>query len=360
MVKKIAVAPQIGDYQIITDIIINRLLGYKTMKCPPMTKKTMEIGSRHSPDMICTPFKIILGSFIECAEKGANVFIMPGVGCRLGFYDILHKQILEDLGYECEMIPLFDYIPTLKRMFTALNIVNPELTQDEFNTVIEMVIKIVFDMDELANKKRLNIAFEINEGEHEKIYKAYLKEVKDSETLEDAATIGNNYKEKMNNVKINKPEKPIRIGIVGEIYVIAEPFSNCYLEKWLAENNIEIVHSGDLSTMAHAIFNLNEQIEQSGGYVDYNIGATANEAIAHAHQMIKDGIDGIIHVKPASCSPEITAMTILQNMSNDYDVPFLYITFDTETSEAGIHTRLEAFTDMLKQKFAKQTFNRQS
>jgi len=108
-----------------------------------------------------------------------------------------------------------------------------------------------------------------------------------------------------------------------------------------------------LSRMAVALFTVGEQVEKSGGYVDYNIGSTANDAVAGAYQMMQDGIDGIIHVKPASCSPEITAMTILQNMSRDHQVPILYMTFDTETSEAGVHTRLEAFRDMIVMKGVK-------
>ena len=348
--EKIACAPQIGDYHIIADLLLQRCLNYKTMRCPPMTKRTLEIGSRHSPDMICTPFKTTLGNFIEAAEQGANVFVMPGVGCRLGFYDILQKQILDDLGYECEMITLFDYIPTVKRLFTSLSGINPDLTQEEFDSVFEIVVKITVDMDNLADFMRRNIAFEVNKGEYKKCYQAYLHEVKSAQNVAGASSIGMKYKEKMESIIINKPDRPIKIGIIGEIYVVVEPFSNCNMEKWLAEHDVEIIRSGDLSQMAVAIFTVGEQVKNSGGYVDYNIGSTANDAIAQAYQMIQDGIDGIIHVKPSSCSPEITAMTILQNISKDHDVPFMYMTFDTETSEAGVHTRLEAFHDMIVMK----------
>lgn len=346
----IACSPQIGDYNILSDLLVERLLGYKTMRCPPMTKRTLELGARHSPDMICTPFKITLGNFIEAAEQGANLFIMPGAGCRLGFYDILQKQVLSELGYESEMLILFDYIPTTKRLFKSFKDVRPDLEQSEFDAVFALVVKIAYDMDYLAAFMRRNVAFEENKGEFEKTYRKYLSEVKSAKDAPEAESIGAKYKEKMESIKINKPEKPIRIGVIGEIYVVVEPFLSCYLEKWLIENGIEVVRPGDLTHMAHSIFNPDEQIAKSGGYVKYNIGATANEVIAQAYEMLGDSIDGIIHVKPASCSPEITAMTILQNMSKDYDVPFMYLTFDTETSEAGMHTRLEAFHDMILMK----------
>jgi len=348
--EKIACAPQIGDYHIIADILLQRCLNYKTMRCPPMTKRTLEIGSRYSPDMICTPFKTTLGNFIEAAEQGANVFVMPGVGCRLGFYDILQKQILEDLGHDCEIITLFEYIPTVKRLYTSLNNINPDLTQETFDSVFALVVNITANMDNLADFMRKNMAFEVNKGEYEKCYQSYLKEVKTAQDASESEKISVKYKEKMESIVINKPDKPIRIGIIGEIYIVVEPFSNCNMEKWLAEHGVEIIRPFDLSQMAVAIFTVADQVKNSGGYVDYNIGSTANDAIAQAYQMLQDDIDGIIHVKPSSCSPEITAMSILQNMSKDYNVPFMYMTFDTETSEAGVHTRLEAFHDMIVMK----------
>jgi len=347
MKEKLACAPQIGDYHIIADMLVERCLGYKTMLCPPMTKRTLELGARHSPDMICTPFKTTLANFIEAAEQGANVFVMPGVGCRLGYYDILQKQILEDLGYDCEMIVLFDYIPTVKRLYSALCEINPALTQEDFDTTFSIVAKVTQDMDSLADFMRRNMAFELKKGEFETIYRSYLSEAKNAQSLANATLIGKKYLQSMKDIPINKPQSPVRIAIIGEIYTVVEPFSNCNLEKWLADHGVEIIRSFDLSSMAVAIFTVNELVQRSGGYVDYNIGSTANDAIAQAYKQAQEGIDGIIHIKPASCSPEITAMTILQNISRDHNVPMMYLTFDTETSEAGFHTRLEAFYDMI-------------
>ena len=297
--EKLACAPKMGDYHIIINMLIERCLGYKTMLCPPVTKRTIELGGRHSPDMICTPFKTTLGNFIEAAEQGANVFIMPGAGCRLGLYDILQQQIMHDLGYDCEIITLFDYIPTVNRLYKAMNDINPDLSREEFDIVLETIIRITVDMDELADTLRKNAAFELEKGAFERLYNAYLQEVSHAQNADEAASIGEEYRKQMRRIETNKPEKPIRIGIVGEIYLVVEPSSNCYLEKWLMEHNVEIVSPFNLSRMAVAVFTVDEQVKNSGGYVDYNIGSTANDAIAHAYEMMQDGIDGIIHVKPA-------------------------------------------------------------
>lgn len=51
--------------------------------------------------------------------------------------------------------------------------------------------------------------------------------------------------------------------------------------------------------------------------------------------------------KSAGCTPEIDVMPVLQRLSRDYHIPVLFLTFDTQTSDAGLDTRLEAFYDMI-------------
>jgi len=337
-----------GDYHVPLNHLIGRTLNCKTIGCLPITKKTVEIGAKHSPDTVCTPFKIVMGQFIEALERGANCFIMPAFGCRLGFYDILHKQVLEDLGYKFEMLTLFDYIASTNKMFASLSSYNPELTREKFDEVLSFIAQIVMDMDWMSNHIRRNAGFEVNKGEFEKNYMKYLAEAAKLENKEAAITLGEKYKKLFNEIKIDKPEKPIRIGLVGDLYTVIEPHGNCEIVKWLISNGVEVVSKFDLTYLAATMFNIPALIEKSGGYVDYNIGGSANNNIALAYEFVNNGIDGIIHMKAETCTPEITAMTILQNISSDYDVPFMYLTFGTETGEAGMHTRWEAFLDMVK------------
>ena len=56
----------------------------------------------------------------------------------------------------------------------------------------------------------------------------------------------------------------------------------------------------------------------------------------------------IIHIKSSFCTPEIGAMPIINKIASLYNIPIIYFSFDTNTSETGIKTRLEAFYDMLE------------
>ena len=41
---------------------------------------------------------------------------------------------------------------------------------------------------------------------------------------------------------------------------------------------------------------------------------------------------------------------MLQNISKDYHIPVLYLSYDMQESDTGLDTRLEAFYDMLERK----------
>ena len=304
---RVVVLPKIGDYTKPLGYLLEKCLGCKIMDCPPITKLTVEIGAKHSPDTVCTPFKVVMGNFIQALDAGANTLVMPGFGCRLGFYDLLHKQILSDLGYKFDMIALCDYIATPQRIFKTLSELEPSLTQEKFNKVFSEVCDIIVDMD----------------------------------------------KKKQESYKIKNPI--LKVGLIGDLYTVIEPHANCHIEGWLLKNNVEILRMTDLTFLAKNLFDIKGVISKSGGYADYALGGNANCSVMQAYQMAHGKmVDGIIHIKAATCAPEISAMTILQDISTDFDIPIMYLTFDTETGEAGLHTRLEAFCDMLTMKKQKE------
>ena len=85
-------------------------------------------------------------------------------------------------------------------------------------------------------------------------------------------------------------------------------------------------------------------------YVRYNMGPTTTWTVNSALDYAKRGFDGIIHVKSFGCTPEMDAIPVLQNISKDYHIPVLYLSYDMKESDTGLDTRLEAFYDMLERK----------
>ena len=96
--------PHIGNYYIPIKYLIEKTTKQSVIVPPKITKKTIEIGSKYSPDYVCVPFKYNLGNFIESINKGANVILQAGGGCRYGYYAELQEQILKDMGYEIDFV----------------------------------------------------------------------------------------------------------------------------------------------------------------------------------------------------------------------------------------------------------------
>ena len=60
------------------------------------------------------------------------------------------------------------------------------------------------------------------------------------------------------------------------------------------------------------------------------------------------GFDGVIHLKPFACLPELISESMLEKLSADLDMPILSLSIDEQTAEANIMTRLDAFVDFIK------------
>ena len=85
------------------------------------------------------------------------------------------------------------------------------------------------------------------------------------------------------------------------------------------------------------------------------MGADAADNIARAKYLCQNNYDGIIHIKSSFCTPEIGAMPIINKVCHDYNVPVIFFSFDANTSETGIKTRLEAFYDMIEMRKKNET-----
>ncbi|MDD7793407.1 2-hydroxyacyl-CoA dehydratase [Clostridium sp. 'White wine YQ'] len=353
--ERIISFPHIGNYYVAIEFLIKNTLNMKSLTPPPITKKTLELGSKYSPDFVCVPFKYNLGNYIEALEKGANFLVQAGGGCRFGYYGEIQEQILRDLGYKFDFISILntDDLNPLS-VYGVFKSVNPSINFRKFVYYFELTLKMVEVIDGIEKYIRENIGFEVNEGSFEKLQKEFLKDLKKIKGFRELSAVYKKYKILFSEIKTNKPENPIRVGIVGELYTIMEPFSNYFIEKELAKKGMEVTRFITVTYLFRSHPKTKDLIKMAGKYLKYAIGADGTDSVARTKELAEAGYDGIIHVKPFGCTPEVNAMPMLQNISNDYKIPVLYFSFDSQTSETGIKTRLEAFNDMILMKREKE------
>lgn len=97
--------PHMGNLSVVLKTLFSGL-GCEVLTPPSISKKSIELGIKYSPEAVCLPFKITLGNYIEALEQGANTIVTcGGVGpCRLGYYAEVQRCILQELDYQFEMI----------------------------------------------------------------------------------------------------------------------------------------------------------------------------------------------------------------------------------------------------------------
>lgn len=342
--------PLMGDYNVPAKFLLSKTLSGQIIDPPPITNKTIEIGSKYSPEFVCTPFKYTLGTIIESIEKGADIVIQLGGGCRYGYYGELQNKIIKDLGYDAEVVNLIiEGKLSIKRIYKLLKKIDKKLNFLKIIYYTFITVKMVKYMDIIDEYIRENIGFEESKGSFENIKYQMLNSFSKVKNYRQLYKEYKYYKNKIIRVKIHKPKNAIKIGIIGELYTVMEPFSNYYLEKQLAQNNIEIKR---FTNAYYLLFTKNnyvkEYLKYAKEYIKYKMGADAADNIGRTKQLCEEGYNGIIHIKSSFCTPEIGAMPIISKIASKYDVPVLFLSFDANTSEVGVKTRLEAFYDMLE------------
>lgn len=355
MSKKVSF-PHMGNYYIAFKPAA-KLVGEEVIIPPPMTKRTIEIGCKYSPESACVPFKYNLGNYIEALEKGANVLIQAGGGCRFGYYGEVQKEILKKLGYKFQFIKLKNNYFTALAEILAFKKINPDLSYKKIVKTLLLSYSRLRAIDIIEEMIRKNIGFEKNKGEFERLQRKFLDELDGTQTIRMVKDCREKYLKILKAVEVEKPVNPLRVAVVGELYVLMEPFSNFYIEKELAKKGIEVHRFVTVSSILHDAFSFDAHIRKllryARPYLKYHIGAHGTESVGMAHKLIKEGFKGIIHIKPFGCMPEVNAMSSLYKLSRDYKVPIIYFSFDSQTSETGIKTRIEAFYDMLIMKNSK-------
>lgn len=341
--------PQISRYNYVIRYFVEAGLGQEYIMQPRMTRKTMDIGSRYSPDSVCTPFKSTLGSMIEALEAGADTLIMTMGLCRLGYYGELQEQIMRDLGYNFDFVNLAEYSTGKKRDYLkALKRINPKVNLAKFAIVAAEGLKMGEHIDEIIAEYYQNCGFEANKGQYKKVLNRFWYDMNMAKCKSD---IENGYKcakDAFHEIPLNKEKHPLRVGIIGEYFTVMDAFSNLDLEQKLADMRVEVhrwMNFTNRNTHYSGEKNLNIRIRD---LCKYEMGPTSTANIWCARDYAEQNFDGIIHVKSAGCTPEIDIMPVLQNIGSDYKIPILYLTYDSQTSDTGLMTRLEAFYDMIQ------------
>lgn len=243
----------------------------------------------------------------------------------------------------------FSYVATGKiRDYVAYckKVVNPNLSIPHGVKNLLGAYRMVEHIDTFRDRYLANAGFETEPGSFARVRKEFLSAMNAAKTNGDIEDGFRRAMDALDALPTNKPEDPVRVGIVGEYYTAQDPTSCLNLEQKLLDMGVELSNAMSISAF-NLHYNVQAARESIAEYSMHDMGPTSTFNIAAAKRFAKAGYDGLVHIKSAGCTPEIDVMPVLQRLSRDYHIPVLFLTFDTQTSDAGLDTRLEAFYDMI-------------
>jgi predicted nucleotide-binding protein (sugar kinase/HSP70/actin superfamily) len=350
--------PHMGSMYVPVKVLLDTI-GIDYVMPPLCTKGPLELGIKHAPEFACLPFKTILGDFIHGLENGAE-FILFGGGCgqcRLGYYGDLQAEILKSLTYNMEFVCLDLTNLTFKDILSKIK---PLTEGKSLLTLIKGIIlatKIVYMVDRLNEQARYTRCRELAKGGTDIILTRFHNMAQKSYGYKSIRKLIQSASQALKNIPIDKKHTPLRVSIVGEMYVAAHPLINFDLERKLGNLGVEVHNNLCISHWItdHFIkkmlpFRLKNKAHEAGKEYMHtdDVGGHGIHTIGCSILSAKAGFDGVVHLYPFTCMPEIIAQCAFDEVQDKYGIPIMTLIIDEMTGEAGYSTRLEAFIDMLE------------
>jgi predicted nucleotide-binding protein (sugar kinase/HSP70/actin superfamily) len=296
---------------------------------------------------------------IEALELGADSIFMPGGWgpCRFGYFDVIQEQILKDLGYSFTMgsarnpDALQDMIELMRR------IAGVRSKASLYKLFFLILIRMSF-LDWVLKSYFRHKPYEAISGETDRIFEKAVHLVENSLSLPQLFKSASIISLWFRRTEKRNGTNPLKVAMVGELFTVLDSSANMGMDMRLAQKGIEVFKSVWLSDYLNDRFRFKpfrrNQLRLSSKYarpyLRFHSGGESTESIGKTIQFAKSGIDGVIHIFPFTCMPELVAQTILMKVQKDLGIPILTLIIDEHTAPGGVETRLEAFLDLLERR----------
>ena len=347
--------PHMGNLYIPFKALFQRL-GVDFVIPPVNNQHTLSLGVKYSPEGLCIPFKLTLGNLIEAAELGADTLLVPGGSgiCRLGYYVTTQEQILRDLGYNGEIISVGFSQHKLSGLLKTIKHLSNNAPWPKIISAFRFGLAKLNAMDRIERVVQKVRPVEEVKGTANQLFTKAINAIDKANDYAPLNKVQVDYINQLNQVTKDDIQ-PLIVGVVGEFYVLLEPFSNLDVESELGKLGVEVRRTTFISEWTKFTLFLNplgvnekKRIHKAAlPYLKRDIGGDGWESVGEKVLHAKE-YDGLIHLAPFTCMPEIVAQNIMP--STKEDIPVLTILCDEQIAKPGLSTRLEAFVDLLERK----------
>lgn len=140
----------------------------------------------------------------------------------------------------------------------------------------------------------------------------------------------------------------LRIALVGHSYLTHESYANLNLLRRLREKaEVEVVQNVNQEEVETHLFGLRKRLFWSHSKQIFGAGT----------KFIADQrVDGIIYLTCFGCGTDSIVQELVSRKAREQHKPYMVVTLDEHSGEAGLITRLEAFLDMVERRKAHEGY----
>ncbi len=368
--------------------------GVNARQMPLSDEDTLAWGRKYTTGKECYPCIITTGDFLrKIHEPGfdpsRSAFFMPTAfgPCRFGQYNKFQRMVLDDLGLEDVPLVLLDqdkdYQGDVKDLGT------------DFRRLAWSGIVFVDTLQKMVRETR---PYEKNRGECDELYEHFLRRCE--ETIEgrgDLPALAREARAAFEDVAVDRGHPKPRIGIVGEIFVRSNQFTNNFMvrkieamggeavvppfEEWvnyigwsrkadaraagnwkrmLVEKITDVVQGREkrrvLRQFEGAVrhfFNeppSDDVIDLARPYLHPDVRGEPILSMGRCTEYVHDGCDGLVNLHPFNCMPGTIVNALLTRFQKEHDIPVLKVAYDG-LEQATEMVRIEAFMHQCRERF---------
>ena len=230
-------------FNIMKNVFTNE--GYKFALLDNDGTAVKQLGLKYMHNDICYPALLVAGQFLDALSSGkydvnktALMIMQTGGGCRASNYIHLLRKALVKAGYS--NVPIISFNLSGLEHNSGFKLTLPIIRRILAGVIYGDLIML------LSNQTR---PYEIKKGETDKLIKKWVIDISKQFRAKKGYSFSQmkaNFTKVIDSFSSIKLKKEIKtkVGIVGEIYVKYARFANNSLEKFLADENCEVMVPG--------------------------------------------------------------------------------------------------------------------
>ncbi len=294
-----------------------RTLGVELVVSAPTSRPLFNRGVVLASDETCLPVKVFFGHIESLREKQVDYVFLP------------RMVSMEKRTYLCPKLLGFPEVVT-----SVITDLPPVLTAN-FN-----LRKNPKELDKALHELGKQLGYNAR-----RIQQAVEAAREAQARFEDLLLGGQEFDlaVKGRSAERNTAEVALRIGVLGHAYMLYDRFTSLDIKGKLSKFGTEIItaETVDSGEIDHYMEQLPKKMFWSH----------SKRILGAAYSFIDDPrVHGLVHLSCFGCGPDSMIADMVERACRRRGKPFMVLTLDEHTGEAGLVTRLEAYVDMLRRR----------